>query len=169
MSGQLIFDLPTTKNFNSKDFFVSKSNSDAVKLINLFPNWHNNGIVIYGPKKSGKSHLAHIWKTTANANLYNFENDLDIHSIDTFNNCIFDNFNSLSSDYEKSIFQIYNDIINNKKFILILIEKNEFSIKLDDLRSRIAALNSAKITDPDDPLIHAIILKFFYDECYINF
>ena len=163
MSGQLIFDLPTIKNFNSKDFFVSKSNSDAVKLINLFPNWHNNGIVIYGPKKSGKSHLAHIWKTTANANLYNFENDLDIHSIDTFNNCIFDNFNSLSSDYEKSIFQIYNDIINNKKFILILIEKNEFSIKLDDLRSRIAALNSAKITDPDDPLIHAIILKFFYD------
>ena len=163
MSGQLIFDLPTTKNFNSKDFFVSKSNSDAVKLINLFPNWHNNGIVIYGPKKSGKSHLAHIWKTTASANLYNFENDLDIHSIDTFNNCIFDNFDSLSTEYEKSIFQIYNDIINNKKFILILLEKNKFSIKLDDLRSRIAALNSAKITDPDDPLIHAIILKFFYD------
>ena len=163
MSGQLIFDLPTIKNFNSKDFFVSKSNSDAVKLINLFPNWHNNGIVIYGPKKSGKSHLAHIWKTTASANLYNFENDLDIHSIDTFNNCIFDNFDSLSTEYEKSIFQIYNDIINNKKFILILLEKNKFSIKLDDLRSRIAALNSAKITDPDDSLIHAIILKFFYD------
>lgn len=163
MSGQLIFDLPTPENFNPKDFFVSDSNTDAAKLINLFPKWHNNGIVIFGPKKSGKTHIAYIWKSIANAKLYDFEKKLEIHSIDTFNNCIFDNFNTLSPENEKSIFQIYNQIITNKKFILILSDKSKFSIKLNDLRSRINSLSSAEITDPDDLLIHAIILKFFQD------
>jgi chromosomal replication initiation ATPase DnaA len=64
---------------------------------------------------------------------------------------------------EKSFFQIYNDIIKNKKFILILIGNDNFSVKLMDLKSRIEALNSAKLNNPDDKLIHAIVLKFFHD------
>ena len=163
MTGQLIFDLPTSENYNPQDYFVSSSNNNAAKLIKIFPEWHNNGIVIFGPAKSGKTHIAHIWKSMANANLYDFKSNFDINKININGNCIFDNFDSIPEKDEKSFFQIYNDIIKNKKFILILISKDNFSVKLRDLKSRIEALNSAKLNNPDDKLIHAIVLKFFHD------
>jgi chromosomal replication initiation ATPase DnaA len=163
MTGQLIFDLPTSENYNPQDYFVSSSNNNAAKLIKIFPDWHNNGIVIFGPAKSGKTHIAYIWKSLANANLYDFKSNFDINIISTNGNCIFDNFECILEKDEKSFFQIYNDIIKNKKFILILISNDNFSVKLRDLKSRIDALNSAKLNNPDDKLIHAIVLKFFHD------
>ncbi len=163
MTGQLIFDLPTSENYNPQDYFVSSSNNNAAKLIKIFPEWHNNGIVIFGPAKSGKTHIAHIWKSMANANLYDFKSNFDINTISINDHCIFDNFDCISEKNEKYFFQIYNDIIKNKKFILILINNDNFSVKLKDLKSRIDALNSAKLNNPDDKLIHAIVLKFFHD------
>ena len=163
MTGQLIFDLPSSENYNPQDYFVSSSNNNAAKLIKIFPEWHNNGIVIFGPAKSGKTHIGHIWKSMVNANLYDFKSNFDINTISINNHCIFDNFDCISEKNEKSFFQIYNDIIKNKKFILILINNNNFSVKLCDLKSRIEALNSAKLNNPDDKLIHAIVLKFFHD------
>ena len=163
MTGQLIFDLPTSENYNPQDYFVSSSNNNAAKLIKIFPEWHNNGIVIFGPAKSGKTHIAHIWKSMANANLYDFKSNFDINKININGNCIFDNFDCITEKDEKSLFQIYNDIIKNKKFILILSGNDNFSVKLRDLKSRIEALNSAILNNPDDKLIHAIVLKFFHD------
>ncbi len=163
MTGQLIFDLPTLENYNPQDYFVSSSNNNAAKLIKIFPEWHNNGIVISGPAKSGKTHIAHIWRSMANANLYDFKTNFDINTISINDHCILDNFECISEKNEKSFFQIYNDIIKNKKFILILINNDNFSVKLKDLKSRIDALNSAKLNNPDDKLIHAIVLKFFHD------
>ena len=162
--GQLIFDLPTQENFNPQNFFVSSSNSKAAKLIHLFPKWHNNGIVISGPEKSGKTHISHIWKSIANANFYDLKSELVFDTINSNNNCIFDNFDFLNENDERKFFQIYNDIINNKNYLLILIKETSLNIKLKDLKSRIDALNLATINDPDDLLIQAIILKFFHDK-----
>jgi len=163
MPGQLIFNLPTQDNFNSQDFFVSSSNSNVVKLLNYYPQWHNNGIIIYGNKKSGKTHLAHIWKLSSNAIIYDFKNDQDMNQICTSNNYVFDNFDLLSDNDEKVFFQIYNEIVNNKNYILFLTNKRNLSIKLKDLSSRINSLNKAGISDPDDLLIQALILKYFHD------
>ena len=163
MTGQLIFDLPSSENYNPQDYFVSSSNNNAAKLIKIFPQWHNNGIVIFGPAKSGKTHIAYIWKSMANANLYDFKSNFDINTININVNCIFDNFDCISEKDEKSFFQIYNDIIKNKKFMLILISNDNFSVQLRDLKSRIKALNSTKLNNPDDKLIHAIVLKLFHD------
>ena len=73
MTGQLIFDLVNIKNFNSEDFYVNDNNLEASELIKLWPNWFNGAVVIFGPEKSGKSHLANIWKENSNANIYNLE------------------------------------------------------------------------------------------------
>ena len=163
MTGQLIFNLPTSENYNPQYYFVSSSNKNAAKLIKIFPDWYNNGIVIFGPAKSGKTHIAYIWKSMANANLYDFKSNFDINKININGNCIFDNFDYIPEKDEKSLFQVYNDIIKNKKFILILSGNDNLSVKLSDLKSRIEALNSAILNNPDDKLIHAIVLKFFHD------
>ena len=164
MSHQFIFDLSSYDNFNTEDYFVSSSNKDAASLINIFPKWHNNGAIISGSSKSGKTHLAYIWKTKSMAELYNFDKNIDLNSINTKQNVIFDNFKLKNEVDEKIFFQIYNDIINNNNFILFLIRSpanNNF--KLNDLRSRLNSLTTVFIDVPDDQLIQAILLKFFND------
>ena len=44
-----------------EDFLVTPCNENAYKAIKLWPNWQHFALNIYGPKSSGKSHLANIW------------------------------------------------------------------------------------------------------------
>jgi len=165
MTGQLIFDLINIRNFNSEDFYVNDNNLQASELIKLWPNWFNGAIVIYGPEKSGKSHLANIWKETSNANIYNLEDDFSLSSIDTKKNFVLDNFHNLSKIDEENFFHIYNQTFNNKKNILITLDKNKLNkISLKDLESRFNSFSSATINPPDDNLVNALIIKFFKDQ-----
>ena len=60
MSQQLIFNFPFKKTYLSQDFYVSKNNFNAFKLIESWPQWPSRFINIFGPKGCGKTHLANI-------------------------------------------------------------------------------------------------------------
>tara|TARA_B100000965_G_scaffold405653_1_gene440584 strand:+ start:1649 stop:2302 length:654 start_codon:yes stop_codon:yes gene_type:complete len=165
MTGQLIFNLINIRNFNPEDFYVNDNNLEASELIKLWPNWFNGAVVIYGPTKSGKSHLANIWKENSNANIYNLEDDLLLSNIDTKKDFVLDNFHNLSANDEEIFFHIYNQTFNNKKNILITLDKSKFNkINLKDLESRFNSFSSATINPPDDNLVNALIVKFFKDQ-----
>ena len=165
MTGQLIFNLINIRNFNPEDFYVNDNNLEASELIKLWPNWFNGAVVIYGPTKSGKSHLANIWKENSNANIYNLEDDLLLSNINTKKNFVLDNFHNLSENDEEIFFHIYNQTLNNKKNILITLDKSKFNkINLKDLESRFNSFSSATINPPDDNLVNALIVKFFKDQ-----
>ena len=165
MTGQLIFNLINIRNFNPEDFYVNDNNLEASELIKLWPNWFNGAVVIYGPTKSGKSHLANIWKENSNANIYNLEDDLLLSNIDTKKDFVLDNFHNLSENDEEIFFHIYNQTFNNKKNILITLDKSKFNkINLKDLESRFNSFSSATINPPDDNLVNALIVKFFKDQ-----
>ena len=59
---QLLLNFNQNQNFNYDDFYVSKSNYYAFKLIETWPKWEKNIVNIYGEKYSGKSHLAEIFR-----------------------------------------------------------------------------------------------------------
>ena len=165
MTGQLIFDLINIKNFKSEDFYVNDNNLEASELIKLWPNWFNGAVVIFGPEKSGKSHLANIWKENSNANIYNLEDASLLSNIDTKENFVLDNFHNLSKNDEEIFFHIYNQTFNSNKSILITLDKNKFNkINLKDLESRFNSFSSATIYPPDDSLVNALIIKFFKDQ-----
>jgi len=165
MTGQLVFNLTNIRNFNSEDFYVNDNNLEASELIKLWPNWFNGAVVIYGPEKSGKSHLANIWKKNSNANIYNLEDNLSLPCIDTKQNFVLDNFHNLSENDEEIFFHIYNQTFNNKKSILITLDRSKFNkINLKDLESRFNSFSSAAIYPPDDNLVNALIVKFFKDQ-----
>jgi len=44
---QLSFDLKKKKIYEKNDFLVSKSNKEAYKLINRWPNWSSRKIIIF--------------------------------------------------------------------------------------------------------------------------
>ena len=57
---QLIFKFPFKTTYLEKDFFVSKNNFEAYKLIESWPKWTNKLINIFGPSGCGKTHLTNI-------------------------------------------------------------------------------------------------------------
>ena len=60
MSKQTFFTFDQKNNLDLNSFYVNSTNNDAYKMINnVNQNLH---IFLIGPKKSGKSHLANIWK-----------------------------------------------------------------------------------------------------------
>ena len=66
---------------------------------------------------------------------------------------------------EDIIYTLFNLVEQNNKFLIITSLKPivEISFKLDDLRSRTKNCLLAKIENPDDELMFALILKNFSD------
>src|SRR5712692_7032870 len=63
---QLAIDLPHRPAFGRADFLVSECNAAALGWIERWPDWttpaQSPGLVLHGPARSGKSHLAHLWQ-----------------------------------------------------------------------------------------------------------
>ena len=75
--GQLIFILINIETYDPEDFYISKSNFNVSTLLKSPQDWFNRSAVIFGQKKSGKTHLLNIWSGYNNANLINC---LDVQS-----------------------------------------------------------------------------------------
>ena len=58
---QTIIKFDYEKNFQSEDFYISKSNKHVFDFLNLWPKWEKNFVNIIGDKFSGKSHLIDIF------------------------------------------------------------------------------------------------------------
>ena len=102
MSKQLIFNFPFKKNYLKQDFYVSKNNFNAFKLIESWPKWPSRLVNIFGPKGCGKTHLINILKIKIDSIVIlskNISRDIlkdyntrDCLVIDDFNDCfLFDN------------------------------------------------------------------------------
>ena len=162
---QLLLDFNFKKNFNEYDYYVSKSNFFAFSLIDKWPKWEKKILNIYGEKFSGKTHLANIFKSKTNA-LFIKENEINdefLKKIKLYESIIIDGFSNTIS--ENLTYSFFNLIDQDNKYLLINSEIpiNEFDFKLPDLSSRSKNLLTARIENPDDELIFAIILKNFSD------
>ena len=57
---QLIFKFPFKTRYFEQDFYVSKNNFSAYKLIESWPDWPGKWVNIFGLSGSGKTHLIRI-------------------------------------------------------------------------------------------------------------
>ena len=162
---QLLLALDHKKSFNEHDYYVSKSNFFAYSIIEKWPKWEKKIFNIYGEKFSGKTHLANIFKSKTKALFIkaNEFNDDIFKKAKLFENIIIDNFDEKYD--EKLIYSIFNLIEQDNKYMLInsIIPISKINFKLPDMISRSKNCLSAKIENPDDDLIFAIILKNFSD------
>ena len=162
---QLLLNFNYKQNFNYDDFFVSKSNFFAFKLIENWPNWEKNILNIYGEKSSGKSHLANIFYNKNKGKKIN-ENQLNEDTLKEFKlyeNIILDDFKNKTE--ERLLYSLFNLVDHDNKYLLInsLTPISEMDFHLNDLKSRSKNCLFAKIESPDDELMFAIILKSFSD------
>ena len=162
---QLILNFDYDQNFKDQDFYVSKSNEFAFKLLNSWPKWEKNFVNLIGEKVSGKTHLINIFlkkfkviKIEANE----IDNEF-LKKIKVFENIIIENLNDKID--ENLLFTLLNIIDQDNKYI-ILTSKNpivDYSFKLNDLNSRSKNFLLCNIEKPGDDLMFALILKNLSD------
>ena len=162
---QLLLDFDYEENFRDDDFYVGKSNYYPFELINKWPKWEKNFLNISGEKFSGKTHLTNIFLKKFNgirveSSLLNNEN---IKAIKPFQNIVLENLNLNVN--ENLIYTLFNIIDQDNKFLIItsLGPIAEIAFKLEDLKSRTKNCLLAKIDNPDDELMFALILKNLSD------
>ena len=162
---QLLLNFKNNQNFNYDDFYVSKSNYFAFQLIEKWPKWEKNILNIYGEKFSGKTHLSNIF-LSKNKGIKLDENNINneiFKKLKLYENIIIDNYRNIAD--ENLMYSIFNLVDQDNKYLIINSIKpiNEIVFKLDDLKSRSKNCLFAKIDQPDDDLMFAIILKSFSD------
>lgn len=171
---QTAFSFESAPEMGRDDFMVSNCNREAFSIVDSWPNWVANGLVVYGPKGSGKTHLAHLWAEKVNSlsakptkilfydscrvNMKNLE-----RICDSGNAIVLENLNENVD--EEALFHLFNHFSLNKKYMLWTAQKSpartEFSLK--DFQSRINMLPAVEIKEPDDIMLRALVVKLFDD------
>jgi len=162
---QLLLKFDLKQNYKDEDYYVNKSNFFAFSLIEKWPRWEKNILNIYGEKHCGKTHLSNIFKKRnkafkMQANEFNNES---LKEFKIFESLILDDFDE--SIDEKLMYTLFNIADQDNKFILInsLVPISELHFKLEDFVSRTKNCIFAKIENPNDELMFAILLKNFSD------
>ena len=162
---QLLLKFDLRQNYQNEDFYVNESNFYAYSLIEKWPKWDKNILNIHGEKFSGKTHLSNIFKKKHKAlkiNAVDFTNE-SLKKFKIFENLILDNFDENVD--ERLMYTLFNVADQDNKYILInsLLPINKFNFKLKDFESRAKNCIFAKIENPNDELMFAILLKNFSD------
>ena len=159
MSYQKIFNYHFSFKKNHENYFVNQTNQKAYDLTVL--EEFNQNIFLFGPKKSGKSHLVSLWKDKNNAIEYN--NNLT-KIIETNKNVVIDDL--LSATSEENLFHLINHCkLNNLKvYFTSSIDINSYNFKFKDLYSRLKEFVYLEINSPDDEMCKMLLVKLFYDK-----
>ena len=167
MSEQLILNFPFKKNYLSQDFYVSKNNFNAYKLIESWPKWPSRFANIFGPKGCGKTHLINILNSKiqcvmvsaakVNRETLNQYKVRECLAIDDFKNNIID---------EKLLYSIINMAFQDNKYLIISSPTSlkETEVNLKDLASRFKSFVDIGIDLPTDDLLRVILTKNFSDK-----
>tara|TARA_A100001015_G_C14997482_1_gene716824 strand:+ start:1118 stop:1780 length:663 start_codon:yes stop_codon:yes gene_type:complete len=162
---QTIIKFDYEKNFQSEDFYVSKSNKHVFDFLNLWPKWEKNFVNIIGDKFSGKSHLIDIFlkkNKGIKLNADSLKND-DLKKLVTHENIVIENLTLKIN--EKLLYSLFNLVEHDNKYLVVTSTYPivDLNFNLNDLKSRAKNFLLLGLEKPDDELIYAIIIKNLSD------
>jgi chromosomal replication initiation ATPase DnaA len=163
---QLVLELPHRPALGVEDFLVSPANAAAVGLIDRWPDWGYASALVVGPRQSGKSHLANVWRRKSGADLVaaTLLEESHVGVLTTCGSLVVEDIDHGIGD-ERVLFHLLN-IARERRLSLLLTALRPtggLSVRLPDLRSRLRALPLVSIGAPDEPLLRALLVKLFAD------
>lgn len=163
---QLPLELPLRSARGMDDFLVSDSNSEAVALIDRWPDWQSWAAVLHGPEGCGKTHLGEVWQNRSGAQrwLARGLDDRAVRDLAASRALLVEDIDQGIAD-ERVLFHLLNIAREQKGSVLLTSRAppGEQDIPLPDLRSRLRALPAVGIAAPDDALLGAVLVKLFAD------
>lgn len=122
-------------------FVVGASNAQAARMLERWAAWPVMAALLVGPRKSGRSLLARVFAAKSGAR-------------------IIDDAERVA---EAQLFHAWNAAQAERRPLLIVADAAppEWRIALPDLRSRLAATPVARLEEPDEALIPALLERDF--------
>ena len=160
---QLPLHLPQEAARARDDLIVTSSNQRAVSYLDRWPSWPNPVTILTGPAGSGKSHLAHIWATHANAAF--------LHTSPDGSGVVPQSGNFVVEDIaqakfgENWLFHLINASRASGSSLLLTSRRwpADWGVVLADLASRIKLAHTINLHEPDDDLLRGVLVKLFSD------
>jgi chromosomal replication initiation ATPase DnaA len=162
---QIPLDLPVEPRYGVADFLVSPANSTAFSVVQRWPDWPSQTLLLLGPPGSGKSHLVKIWRDRAEAlEVAPAEiPPLSVLSERALNAFALDDVDNVTD--ETALFHFLNFVTENGAFLLMSARRAPAAshVRLPDLLSRLRRAPMIEIGAPDDELILSVLEKLFRD------
>jgi len=163
---QLAIDLPVRPALGRADFLVSDCNSAALAWIEGWPDWPERRLVLHGPQRCGKSHLAQLRCAESGGRL--IAGTVLVQHAPPFGNgavppaIVVDDAEAAP---EEALLHLYNSCAEAGIGLLVVSREAPASwpIALPDLASRLRAMPAIGIDPPDDALLGAVLVKHFAD------
>lgn len=163
---QLVLDLGHRTALGAEDFLVGISNAAAVALIDSWPDWPAPVVLVVGPLRSGKSHLAHVWQARSGADIVAAADvgEADIRRLEATGALVVEDLDR-GIGCERTLFHLLNTARERRASVLLTsaLLPGDLAIALPDLRSRLRAAVTVEIAAPDDGLLRAVLVKHFAD------
>ncbi|MCD6034509.1 MAG: hypothetical protein K0R63_250 [Rickettsiales bacterium] len=183
MKPQLSFDFvsDTHTSLHKEDYIASSANEEALHWIEHWPESitpvkntiatlpTSHALLLYGPRASGKTHLAHIWQERTHAVSVTKEDIYSARAMEflidrDFRRFVLDDCHKITD--EAALLHFFNQVKEAGKYLLLTSPTPvaQMGIRLPDLRSRLSAIPSVAISSPDEVLFRALLHKHFSDK-----
>lgn len=162
MPGQLVLPFGSRPALGREDFIIAPCNQQALLFIERWPDWPTRAAAIFGPRDSGKTHLARIFADLSGARLVT-ASELSGIDPDT-QGAVAVELDDVPADLERD--RLLFALFERPSGTLLLTGRSppqEWPIALGDLKSRFDALLAFEVWAPDDHLLSALIRKQFAD------
>jgi chromosomal replication initiation ATPase DnaA len=157
---QLVLPLETRSALGRSDFIVAPANARAVAFLDSYPAWTAPAAALYGPRASGKSHLAAVWAQGACARILEAA---DLQGDIPDGPLVVENI--AAGVAEAPLFAL----LERGAPLLLTAQvppsewSQAFHLSLPDLVSRVRALLAFPLWAPDDALLMGLAVKLFAD------
>jgi chromosomal replication initiation ATPase DnaA len=163
---QLALALGHTDSFAREDFLAGPTNTDALAMIEHWPDWPSRALVLVGPEGAGKSHLAAIWADTAGARFLAARAlaEADLLAALATGALVVEDAEAGTFD-ERALFHLLNLTREEEAFLLLTTRAapTVWPVRIPDLASRLRAMPQVALGAPDDALLRAVLVKLFAD------
>jgi chromosomal replication initiation ATPase DnaA len=163
---QLALALEHSESFAREDFLSGACNAAALALIEAWPHWPGNIVVLTGPEGCGKSHLAAIWANIAGARTIAARvlDRLIVPSALATGALVIEDLVPQDFD-ERALFHLLNLAREEDAFVLMSARTASagWTFAIPDLASRVMAIPQVVLSAPDDVLLRAVLVKSFTD------
>jgi chromosomal replication initiation ATPase DnaA len=163
---QLALALDHAESFAREDFLVGPSNGTALALVERWPDWPGGVLALIGPEGSGKSHLASIWAARAGARFLAARALRETHPPAALATgaLVVEDLGPLDLD-ERSLFHLLNLARQDGASVLLTSQTAPlvWPLAIPDLASRLRAIPTATLAQPDDALLRAVLVKLWSD------
>lgn len=161
---QLPLHLPLEAAQDREDLVVSSANANAVAFLDSWPDWETPIAILAGPVGAGKTHLARVWATRADASFVDAEATQPDFDVTNPGHVVVENL-AQGSFSEAWLFHLINGVRSAGSSLLLTSRKwpGEWGVSLPDLQSRLKTAHLMELGEPDDHLLAGVLVKLFSD------